>query len=109
MRKLLIVGALVALALAPAAGATATRPLASGWITEQAAEGALEHVWDHASCLGVPRFGRRGAFRFTVFDCVLAYNGHWCPSSRFGVKTVGVGRWQMVPPPGTTCGKRLVS
>jgi hypothetical protein len=69
------------IALAAFAGADSARAQSTKWVPganyrvqESEAEDLLDDVYDHASCIGVPRFGHFGsgsAAEYAVFDCKL--------------------------------------
>jgi hypothetical protein len=96
MRRTMILAALICL-LVPATASSAAKP-EPYYAMPSTVEFGLQTVFDHASCVGVQRFGwmKVSSGRiYRVFDCTIVNGTRVCRGAR--VKTVarGGGKYQL--------------
>lgn len=94
--KVLLVAAACAVALFTF-GAAAASASPGYYVDETKASDLLERSWDHAYCMGVPRFGHRGSFpyeKYMVFDCTISSDDRMC-DLRVKAITTRPGYWRL--------------
>ena len=97
--KAAALAAIAVIVLAFAGVASAGGPGSPYYVSETQAGNLLERTWDHAYCMGVPRFGHRGEFpyeKFIVFDCSgTMSNGKYCADVRYKSVNGRPGYWML--------------